>query len=226
VGLQDRRELGGVEDLVGVGVADAAEDARVGEGSLEGAVFGGEGGAEFVEGGGEDVDPSRVDVLKRGFVGEEVERSAVFGTGFGEDEGAVGEVESGEIVSATEFGFGGAPVETARDHEVQDEPEAVVELDGDALADATEGYDGVAFDLFDVGLNGAEQEWARDADADEGLVEDAELKGGEVGRDVGEFRHVVGEMITAACRLACDRASDDALHLRNQILIFRFNRAR
>jgi hypothetical protein len=37
---------------------------------------------------------------------------------------------------------------------------------------------------------------------------------------------VVGEMITAACRLECDRASDDALHLWNQILIFRFNRAR
>jgi hypothetical protein len=39
VGLQDGRELGGVEDLVGVGVADAGEDARVGERSLEGAVF-------------------------------------------------------------------------------------------------------------------------------------------------------------------------------------------
>ncbi len=49
VGLEDRRELGGVEDLVGVGVADAGEDAWVGEGSLEGAVFGGECGAEVCE---------------------------------------------------------------------------------------------------------------------------------------------------------------------------------
>ncbi len=61
VGERDGGEAGGVEDLVGVGVADAREDARVGEGSLEGAVFGGEGGAEAFEIGGEDVDAAGVD---------------------------------------------------------------------------------------------------------------------------------------------------------------------
>ncbi len=34
VGLGDGRELGGVENLVGVGVADAADEARIGEGAL------------------------------------------------------------------------------------------------------------------------------------------------------------------------------------------------
>jgi hypothetical protein len=49
VGERDGRELGGVQDLVGVGVADAADEARIGEGALEGAVFRGEGGAEAGE---------------------------------------------------------------------------------------------------------------------------------------------------------------------------------
>ena len=49
VGERDGRELSGVEDLVGVGVADAANEARIGESALEGAVFAGERGAECGE---------------------------------------------------------------------------------------------------------------------------------------------------------------------------------
>jgi len=83
VGLEDRREFGGVEDFVGVGVAYAAEDAWVSEGSLEGAVFGGEGGVEAFEVGGEDVDSSGVDFFGGGFVREEVEGGSAFGASFG-----------------------------------------------------------------------------------------------------------------------------------------------
>ena len=114
--------------------------------------------------GGEDVDAAGVDVFCGGFVGEEVEGGTAFGAGFGEDERAVGEVECGEVVAAAEFGSEGAPVEAAGDHEVQDEPEAVVEFDGDALADAVEGTYGVAFDVLDAGLDGAEKERAGYAD--------------------------------------------------------------
>ena len=100
VGELDGREMGGVKDLVGVGVADAGQDARVGEGSLEGAVFGGEGRAEFFGSGGEDVDAAGIDGLHFFFVAKEVEGGAAFGAGFSEDERAVGEVERGEIVAA------------------------------------------------------------------------------------------------------------------------------
>ena len=115
-----------------------------------------------------DVDSSGVDLFGGGFVGEEVEGGSALGAGFGEDERAVGKVEGGEVVLAAEFGFDGAPVEAAGDHEVQDEPEAVVEFDGDSFADTVEGGDGVAFDLFDAGMGGAEKEWAGDADVGRG----------------------------------------------------------
>ena len=76
-------------------------------------------------------------------------------------------------------------MEAPRDHEVQDEPEAVVEFDGDTFADAVEGCDGVAFDVFDAWLYGSEEEWAGYADVGEGLAYYAWLEGGEVGGDVG-----------------------------------------
>ena len=46
MGESDGRELGGVEDFIGVGVADTADETGVSEGALEGAVFGGESGSE------------------------------------------------------------------------------------------------------------------------------------------------------------------------------------
>jgi hypothetical protein len=72
---------------------------------------------------------------------------------------------------------------------VEDEPEAIVEFDGDAFADAMEGTDGVAFDVFDSRLDGAEEERAGYAGLGEGLAYDARLEGGEVGGDVGKFGH-------------------------------------
>ncbi len=50
---------------------------------------------------------------------DEVEGGAALGSGFGEDEGAVGEVEGGKVVATTEFGSGGAPVQAAGDHEME-----------------------------------------------------------------------------------------------------------
>ena len=158
-----------MEDLVGISIADAGENARVGEGAFQGAIFFDEGGAEGFDVSSEDVDSARIDGLHVGFVTEEVERGATFGSGFGENERAIGEVEGSKIVSAAKLGSDGTPVEPASDHEVQDEPEAVVEFDGDAFADATKGADGMAFGLFDGGLDGAEEERAGDADVGEGL---------------------------------------------------------
>src|SRR5262249_7750807 len=60
VGEGDGRELSGVEDFVGGGIADSAENAWGGECAFEGAIFGGKRGAERSEVGGEDVDAARI----------------------------------------------------------------------------------------------------------------------------------------------------------------------
>ena len=69
------------------------------------------------------------------------------------------------------------------------EPEIVVDTDGDAFADATQCADGFAFSAGERRVRGAEQEGAGETDLSECLPEDARFKGGDVGGDVGEFRH-------------------------------------
>jgi hypothetical protein len=64
-------------------------------------------------------------------------------------------------------------VEAAGDHEVEDEEEVVVETEDDALADAAEGADGLAFDGGDWWDGGAEEKGGGDAEVFEGMVEDA-----------------------------------------------------
>ena len=118
-----------------------------------------------------------------------MEGCAAFGASLSELQGAGGEVEGGEGIAAGEFGCGGAPVEAAGNHEVKHEPDVVFEAQGDALADAAEAGDALAFSLADGRIHGAEKEEALDADGLEGLAEHAGLKGGEIGRDVGEFGH-------------------------------------
>jgi hypothetical protein len=55
-------------------------------------------------------------------------------------------------------------VQSASDHKVQDEPMAVVEFDRDTFADAPQGADGVAFELFEWRLDGSQEEGACYAD--------------------------------------------------------------
>ena len=70
VGLGDGRELGRVQNLVGVGVAYAADEARIGEGALERAVLERECGAEFVQIRGKDFDAAGIDFMESLFAAQ------------------------------------------------------------------------------------------------------------------------------------------------------------
>ena len=64
------------------------------------------------------------------------------GTGFGQSQRSVVELEDGEQVSAARFYRSGFPMEAACDFQVEDEPEIVVEADRDLLAEAAYFGDG------------------------------------------------------------------------------------
>src|SRR5215469_8326977 len=93
------------------------------------------------------------------------------------------------MVAACEFCSARLPVETTGDHEMEDEPDVVVEADRDTLADAAKLADSVAFDAGDRRSYRAKDECAGDADVLEGLADDALFEGGDVGGDVGQFGH-------------------------------------
>ncbi len=83
---RDGREPGGVENLVGVGVAHAADEARIGEGALEGAVLRRERGTKRVQIRGKNFDAAGIDVAEGLLAAEEVQRGAALGAGFSQDE--------------------------------------------------------------------------------------------------------------------------------------------
>jgi hypothetical protein len=186
---RDGREFGGVEDFVGVGVADPAENARIGERAFESAIFGGERGAKGIEIGGENFQATGIDGAETVFTNEKMQRCAMLGAGFGEDQRAVGKIEGGKIVTTCELCVLRTPVQAAGNHQMKHNPEIVIEADGDAFADTAKFADSEAVDSGDGRLRGAEKEQASDADVVEGLVEDARFEGGEVGDDVGKFGH-------------------------------------
>ena len=80
-------------------------------------------------------------------------------------------------------------METAGDHQVQNEPEVAFDADGDALADAAECLDGAAFDACERRVDSAQQKDAGHANALKRLAEDARFERGDVGGDVGQLRH-------------------------------------
>ena len=68
---------------------------------------------------------------------DEVQRRAPLRARLGEEQRPGREVERRQAdLAPASFAPGGLPVQPARDHQVQDEPEVALEPDGDALADA------------------------------------------------------------------------------------------
>ena len=201
LGKSEWAKLSLPEDLVGIGVADAGEEARVGESAFEGVIVGRKAGGKLLEAGFEDFEASRIEGAEAGFAFDNVEGSAFFRAGFGPENGTVGEVEGGEAawgrnLDAAGFRRDELPVEAAGDHEVKDEPQVVFEADADALAEAAELENLLAKCAGKRRSGGAQKKGTGDANGLESLAEDAGLEGFDINGDVGEFGHGVDESET------------------------------
>ena len=97
-------------------------------------------------------------------------------------------------------------MQTAGDHEMKNEPKVSFEADGDALADASNFADRPPFDGCDGRVDGAQEKDAGDAHVLERLAKDARLKRGDVGGDVGQFRHcyqIAAKVLASATIFFC-----------------------
>ena len=91
----DRRDLGGVEDLVRVGVADPAEDLLVRDGALQSSVLPPNRFGEVVETDFERFEPAAI-VLSQGLLApHDVEGRSLLRRCLGQQERAIDEVETG-----------------------------------------------------------------------------------------------------------------------------------
>ena len=95
----------------------------------------------MLERDGKNIDTAGIERGKAGFSADKVQRCAFARAGFSKGERAVVEVKCGKGAAAVGSLFLLAPVQTARDHEMKDQPEIVVEAKSNALAHAAQGGD-------------------------------------------------------------------------------------
>ena len=198
-GQRGGRQPGGMQNLVGVGIADSAEQVRIGKRALQRVVLRGQPRRERFEAGLEHLEPARVQRLKTVFPFHHVEGRPLPRPGFGQHQTAAGEVERRQIPpwrqpdgtrAASRCARARlAPVKPSGDHQVQHQPAVILESDSDALSEAPQALDGLPFQLLNGRRHGAEQERAREAHPLEPPPDDARLQGLKVDNDVRELRH-------------------------------------
>src|SRR4029453_1628568 len=128
------------------GVADAAQQAGIGKGALEGMVLASERVREARQVGVENLEPARTGVGEGGCGPARCEERgrAWAGAGFGEQQGAGRKVEGDKPALGRCAGAWRTPVQAPGDHEVQDEEQLVFERDDEALAETAKTDDVLA----------------------------------------------------------------------------------
>ena len=104
----------------------------------------------------EHLEAARVMLAERRLALDHVQRRPLLRAGLGERQRAVREIERRQRVAAGELGAAWLRAcrqcSAARDHEVQDEPQVVLEADRDALAEPAQPADPFAVERADRGL--------------------------------------------------------------------------
>ena len=73
-----------MQNLIGIGIADTIHQARIGERSLEGVIFGCKRLAKRIDIAGKNVDSSCIQRMQVCLAAEDMQRRPPLGTGFGE----------------------------------------------------------------------------------------------------------------------------------------------
>ena len=136
--MRDRRQLRAMQDLVRVRVADAAEDARVGQRALQRVVLGAQARGERRDVGAERLRGRPCRTARAPRAADQVQRRAPLGARFGQRERAVSKSSSASVMRPGGFCVARQPAEASGDHQVDDEEEVAVERDDDALAEAAD----------------------------------------------------------------------------------------
>jgi hypothetical protein len=187
--LREGRELCGMEDLIGIGVADAAEEAGIGEGALERVIFRRQRRPKSREIGLENVDSTGVQRAQTVLAADDVQRRAPLRARFGERERPFREIECRQILTAADLRATRPPVQPSRDHQVQNKPNAAFHANRDALTDATNVAYNAVLRCRRRRFNGAQQERSGHTHAFQRLANNARFECRDVRGYVRQFRH-------------------------------------
>jgi hypothetical protein len=174
-----------VQDLVRVGVADAAQQARIGQGSLDGVVLPGQGRAEIVQVRAQHLEAARIVVRQPRLAAHHVEPRPLLLAGLRQQQAAVGEVEGRQPAPPGHGHAGLPPAQAARDHQVQHDEQRPIEGEHDPLAQPPHSAHSLPGHRRDRRLHRTEQERATQPNSGERLVDHPRTEGVEIDLDVG-----------------------------------------
>ena len=182
-------EAGAEQDFVAVGVADAGEDALVGQRALERVRRGAQACEERVVVDVEDFQSAGVEGCQRGAALDQAKGRAFLLARLGQDHAAGCEVERGQAVALGHRLARGVPAQPAGDHQVQHGEEIVGEFDDDLFGDSADADDLAAREFVYPRRDGAEQERAGQSDAGEPMSAHPLVQTFDVHGQVGQFGH-------------------------------------
>ena len=136
-----------MENLVRIRVADAREEAGIGQRPLHRVILARQACGERGEVDVQHFEPAGIERRQRRFVGEVVQRCPALGAGFGERERAVLELERRQRDPRGRRFAGGELTQPAGDHQVQHEEAYTLQREHDPLAEPPEADHAPAFGL-------------------------------------------------------------------------------
>ena len=147
-----------MQDFVRVGVADSAEDVRIGQRSFQGVIVSLQRFRECRQIDLEHLDAPGIVLRQCLASANDMERRLTLTAGFGEQQRPVVEVEGEQSDLPRDPGSLRLPAETTRNHQVEDEVQLMVEREDHPFAKPMEVLYRVAFDRGDRRVDGSEKE--------------------------------------------------------------------
>src|SRR5215470_17247999 len=148
-----------MKNLVGVGVANAAEQMRIGQRTLERVIASAERLRKGHEIGIHHLEPARLVLRKGGFSLDDIQRRLPLGTRLSEDQGSILEIECEEADFAGDCGAGRLPSKAPRDHQVEYEKELTIGFNDHTFAQPPQSDHLATFNSGQRRIYGTQQKW-------------------------------------------------------------------
>src|SRR6185312_227476 len=111
-----------MQNLIGIGIADATQNSRISECAFQSPVLSRECCLNCLQITGENINAARIHIAQVFFASEHHQGSSALGACLGEYERAVVKIKSRELIAACEFRSRAPPMQPASDHQMKDYP--------------------------------------------------------------------------------------------------------
>ena len=178
-----------MQNLIGIRISDAAHDPRVRQRAFQSSILNCERSLKRFEIAGENIDAARIYIAQALLALEQVKGSAALRAGFGKHQRAVRKIESRKLISSSQLCSRDPPVQTSRNHQMQNEPQVSFKTNCNALSDAPQFAHLAPFNTRKRRFHRAQQKWARQANMLNRLADNARFESGNISGDVWKFWH-------------------------------------